>query len=152
MRREDLRIRKAVMEDIEQVFHIEAQSFFTPYSKRILQECIESPRHLFYVLYRRDLDEILGYYIADMVLDELNLNNIAVKEVYRGMGLSKLLLKDCLDRGKECGMRIFELEVRTKNEAAIALYESFGFEKVGMRRGYYTDTHEDAYLMNYYLE
>jgi len=37
--------------------------------------------------------------------------------------------------------------VRTSNAPAIALYRKLGFEEVGLRRGYYLDTGEDAYLM-----
>ena len=39
------------------------------------------------------------------------------------------------------------LEVRVSNITAQNLYRKLGFEERGIRKGYYTDTHEDALIM-----
>jgi ribosomal-protein-alanine N-acetyltransferase len=44
-------------------------------------------------------------------------------------------------------MRGYTLEVRVSNDGAIKLYEGAGFRTTGIRRGYYTDNREDAYVM-----
>lgn len=46
-----------------------------------------------------------------------------------------------------CRLYKLSLEVRVSNSRAIALYESYGFEKKSNRKDYYADNHEDAYLM-----
>ena len=45
------------------------------------------------------------------------------------------------------GVKIYSLEVRVSNQSAISLYERYGFKQVGLRKAYYQDNHEDAYLM-----
>ena len=45
------------------------------------------------------------------------------------------------------GIESYTLEVRAGNQAAIALYEGFGFREAGLRKGYYEDNGEDAIIM-----
>ena len=45
------------------------------------------------------------------------------------------------------GVKIYSLEVGVSKQAAISLYQRFGFIQVGLRKAYYQDNHEDAYLM-----
>jgi ribosomal-protein-alanine N-acetyltransferase len=45
------------------------------------------------------------------------------------------------------GGKRMTLEVRVSNTAAIYLYEQIGFKSVGIRKGFYTDNNEDAYIM-----
>jgi len=52
-----------------------------------------------------------------------------------------------LDYGADEGYVNIFLEVRVGNEAAIGLYESAGFEKIGMRADYYNNPREDALIM-----
>jgi ribosomal-protein-alanine N-acetyltransferase len=44
------------------------------------------------------------------------------------------------------GATAAHLEVRAGNAPAIAMYESMGYRRVGVRRGYYADNGEDAVL------
>ena len=57
------------------------------------------------------------------------------------------LLEYCLNFSFDRGMRRAFLEVRESNHEARALYTKCGFRAIGVRRGYYTDTHEDAIVM-----
>ena len=72
--------------------------------------------------------------------------NIAVLPAYRRQGIGKKILehviKDC-----ESELEFISLEVRVSNNAAISLYEYFGFETVGTRKRFYTNPHEDALIM-----
>jgi len=80
-------------------------------------------------------------YAAGIRLDhESELYRIAVLPDYRGQGLGKELLLRFLEK---CKTAVF-LEVRSKNTAAIRLYESVGFIETGRRRGYYGD--DDAVI------
>src|SRR3989304_3389685 len=70
------------------------------------------------------------------------------RAAYRRQGIGELLLADTLDLALANRQEVVTLEVRRSNEAAQALYEKFGFLKVGARRRYYSDNHEDAIIMS----
>lgn len=93
--------------------------------------------------------EILGYAILMPVVDEAELLTIGVAEGRQRQGLGRMILGNMLEAARERDMRCVHLEVRASNEAAIALYRSVGFIKVGMRKDYYqnADGCEDALTM-----
>ena len=91
--------------------------------------------------------EVLGYAGLWFVLDEAHLISIAVGEAHQRQGVGHQLLAAALDLAREKAAATMTLEVRVSNTSAQALYEKFGFKRVGVRRGYYTDNHEDAYLL-----
>ena len=66
---------------------------------------------------------------------------------YRGQGLGQALLYALLLLAQRRGLEWATLEVRASNQTAIALYQKFGFEQVGERRGYYPDTGEAALIL-----
>jgi [ribosomal protein S18]-alanine N-acetyltransferase len=73
--------------------------------------------------------------------------NVAVAEAYRGRGVARQLLDDLFVATSGDPLRGYTLEVRVSNNAAIRLYERLDFRTTGVRRGYYTDNREDAYVM-----
>ena len=91
--------------------------------------------------------QVLGYAGLWFVLDEAHLISIAVGEAHQRQGVGHQLLTAALELAREKAAIMMALEVRVSNTSAQALYEKFGFKRVGVRRGYYTDNHEDAYLM-----
>jgi len=91
--------------------------------------------------------QVLGYAGLWFVLDEAHLISIAVGEANQRQGVGHQLLTAALELAREKAAIMMALEVRVSNTSAQALYEKFGFKRVGVRRGYYTDNHEDAYLM-----
>ena len=75
---------------------------------------------------------------------EYEVHTIGVDPAYQGQGIGRRLLEELLafaDGG------VVYLEVRTDNDAALALYRSEGFEQVGLRRRYYRASGADAYTM-----
>ena len=90
---------------------------------------------------------IVGYAGIWIVLDEAHLTTIAVHPVYRGRGIGELLLISAIEMSVEMNAEVMTLEVRTSNIQAQTLYEKYGFQRVGLRRGYYVDTREDALIM-----
>lgn len=92
-------------------------------------------------------DLVLGYAGQWLMVDEAHLITIAMREGYRRRGLGEALLIAAIDQAVESGARIMTLEVRASNMGAQAMYEKFGFRKVGIRPRYYTDNNEDAVLM-----
>jgi len=91
--------------------------------------------------------EVVGYAGLWFVLDEAHLIAIAVKEEHRNEGIGHCLLFAAMDEARAHASTLMTLEVRVSNKNAHALYEKFGFKRVGVRKGYYSDNHEDAFLM-----
>jgi [ribosomal protein S18]-alanine N-acetyltransferase len=92
-------------------------------------------------------DFIVGYVGVWLLVDQAHIVAIAVREEYRRRGLGELLLVEAIDLALESGQESVTLEVRRSNVSAQALYEKYRFLKVGTRKRYYSDNHEDAIIM-----
>ncbi|MEH8021410.1 MULTISPECIES: ribosomal protein S18-alanine N-acetyltransferase [Rheinheimera] len=95
-------------------------------------------------------NDILGFYIAQLMADQVELFNICVAKAAQGQGFGKALLQHFLSQGQTQGAAEALLEVRSSNFTAIALYQNLGFAINGVRKGYYTAATgtEDALLMH----
>jgi ribosomal-protein-alanine acetyltransferase len=91
--------------------------------------------------------EPVAFSLAWSVADELQLLDVACHPEHRRQGHARALLSELLRYARREQIRLFLLEVRQTNEHAIRLYRSAGFETTGVRRGYYSDTGEDAFEM-----
>jgi ribosomal-protein-alanine N-acetyltransferase len=92
-------------------------------------------------------DYIVGYVGVWLMVDQAHVVAIAVRESYRRRGLGELLLSEAIDLAIANGQESVTLEVRRSNWTAQQLYEKYRFLKVGVRKRYYTDNHEDALIM-----
>lgn len=105
-------------------------------------------RHNRYVAARAD-DKLVGYAgisrLGRTPPFEYEIHTIGVDPAYQGKGIGRRMMNDLLD-GIDPGSVVY-LEVRTDNVPAIALYESLGFEKMGVRKRYYQASGADAYTM-----
>ena len=90
---------------------------------------------------------VVGFLLAWSVADELHLLELASHPEYRRQGFARSLLCALIVHARQTRKRLLLLEVRRSNRAAILLYESSGFQTTGVRRGYYSDTGEDALEM-----
>lgn len=90
---------------------------------------------------------IVGFAGLWLMVDEAHIVTIAVRESHRRRGIGELLLIHCFERAIEYRQDAVTLECRASNEAAITLYEKYGFRRVGLRRRYYSDDNEDAVVM-----
>ena len=90
---------------------------------------------------------IIGFAGIWMMADEAHITSIAVREKYRGQKVGELLLIALCELVVKLKARTMTLEVRVSNEVAQSLYAKYGFDRAGLRRGYYTDNREDALLM-----
>lgn len=82
-----------------------------------------------------------------LMVDEAHITTIAVRNTHRRRGLGELLLVQSIDMAYAMNAQVVTLEVRVSNTGAQELYEKYGFAKVGVRKGYYTDNGEDALIM-----
>lgn len=90
---------------------------------------------------------LLGIACLWAILEEAHITLLAVHPDYRGQGLGQALLFTLMVKAWVRKLEWATLEVRASNQAAIALYQKFGFESVGRRRKYYPDTEEDALIL-----
>lgn len=116
-----------------------------PWSENVFQSALDSPNTTI-LLAEGEGGKILGYAVVSVILDEGNLDNIAVAPEFRRQGVADALLRALTGFGRE-HLSMLMLEVRASNAPAIALYEKHGFRAVGRRKNYYTAPREDAVLM-----
>ncbi len=90
----------------------------------------------------------LGYGLL-RVFDDAEVVMAAVDESFRLRGFGKLIVNELIRLAKKDKAKSIFLEVRESNLPAIRLYESLGFERAGIRSGYYSDPKEDAIIMRY---
>ncbi len=141
-----MKIRKADRADIDGIVAIEEVCFSVPWSREsLITDITENPRAQYFVA---ETDgNIAGYAGMWEVADEGHINNVAVMPRYRRHGVASILLATMLYTTDRHGLVGHTLEVRAGNEAAIKLYEKFGFKSAGIRPGYYKDDGEDAVIM-----
>lgn len=90
---------------------------------------------------------IVGFIGVWMMPDEAHIVTIATRESHRRSGIAEKLLISAIEMSQARRQALLTLEVRVSNDAALALYEKYGFEEVGRRHRYYSDNHEDAYIL-----
>lgn len=95
---------------------------------------------------------VVAFLLAWSVADELHLLDMATDPGQRRKGHAARLLAELVKWAQAAHKRLVLLEVRRSNLAAIALYERAGFHTTGVRRGYYSDTGEDALEMRITLD
>lgn len=90
---------------------------------------------------------VVGYAGLWMMMDEAHITTIGVHPLYRGKRLGELMLVGLIDIAMQLGSSWLTLEVRVSNNVAQNLYRKYYFDVKGVRRKYYTDNDEDAYVM-----
>lgn len=132
------------------VFAMEQASYPDPWTQGMFcQEIVGSASHFFVVLRG---EEVLGYGGFWLLLDEAHITKITVKESLRGQGYGQDLLDFLIGQARALGATSMRLEVRYSNHAAQRLYHNNGFYEVGIRKGYYARSGEDALVMVKSLE
>lgn len=136
---------------IAEIIEIEKTLFPTPWTQGMFEQEIavggnpEGPGS--YSVVATTGGRVTGYAVAWFIQDGVHLMNIAVRREYQRRGIGKCLMDHLIEIASATGKRIIVLEVRAGNAAARAFYRKFMFESVGIRRGYYVDSREDAILM-----
>lgn len=142
----DYQIIPMTAEHLPAVATLEKRCFpADPWSVELFQAALEDPSTSI-LLAEGENGALLGYAVLSVILDEGNLDNIAVAPEARRQGVADALLSALAGFGRG-HLSVLMLEVRASNAPAIALYEKHGFQAVGRRRNYYDAPREDAILM-----
>ena len=133
--------------DLDQVMEVERLSYLTPWSREAFaSELLQ--RYTVYLVARTD-DRVVGYAGMHVMWELAHVTNIAVHPQCRGRGIGERLMRELIRIARRRGAVRMTLEVRVGNAPAQALYRKLGFvtEPGAVRKGYYTDTGEDAIIM-----
>lgn len=142
----DVTIRQATVNDAEAIHEIETLCFPDPWSlDTLVYELSKNPR-AFYIVAELE-SQVVGYAGLWWIEDEGHITNVAVRPGYRNRRIGAGIIQVMLDFTGQEGIRHHTLEVRRSNLAAISLYEKFGFQIEGVRKGYYVNNREDALIM-----
>lgn len=90
-------------------------------------------------------DMVIGFLAFEQVVDEGSIVEVAVHPGYRRRGIAHRLITSAINSAD--GLKTVFLEVRESNTPAVKLYESLGFERIAVRKGYYDHPKEDAVIM-----
>ncbi|MER3414195.1 MAG: ribosomal-protein-alanine N-acetyltransferase [Armatimonadota bacterium] len=132
-------------EHVDAVHAIEQKTNSIPWSEHTFRgELANRDAHYFVIRAGGVIVGFAGYW---KVIDEAHITTVAVEPDRQGAGLGRKLMECLLDHARDQGMTCATLEVRARNQRAIALYENLGFVACGVRKRYYADTNEDAIVM-----
>ena len=137
-------IREASSQDIPAVAAIFAESIPSPWKADALFDALSAP-NMQILLW--DEGEILGVVLFSVCLDEGEILSVATKKTARRRGIARTLLSHVLSKIPE--ITTFFLEVRSRNSAAISLYQSLGFTEIAVRKRYYSTPCDDAVCMKF---
>lgn len=140
------KIRALVRNDLDAVMAIEQRSYQIPWKREHFLSEFENIAAEVVGCFVDD--QLAGYICFWLIAGEMQVINIAVDPDYRRLGVGHDLLGHAFKQCRKMGMVSAWLDVRAGNEAAIALYQRYGFVVSGSRSGYYRDG-EDALLMVY---
>lgn len=137
--------------DVVQMLQIERQANKYPWTEQAFNSSFADSYFSYKLL--DDAGVMQGFYIAQLILETLELFNICVATDAQGKGYGKALLQHFLTEGQSRGATEALLEVRSNNDSAISLYKAAGFTVTGQRKGYYVSAEgkDDAILMHKWL-
>ena len=139
-------LRRMTLIDVPAVHRLEEAIFSMPWSEKdFVYEMTENKVARYLVI--EEAGEIIAFAGAHIILDQAHVTNIAVRQDCRGRGLGRMITYALMQYASNLGAEYLTLEVRQSNVKAQNLYKSLGFVKVNVRKRYYEDTGEDAWLM-----
>lgn len=149
MSSDTFKLRNMALQDLPAVHAIEIATQIDPWSMTILEGCLRVGYHNRVIFYEQN--QMLGFSIANYVVDVCHLMNLAISPQWQNQGLGKQLLEDVLQEAQGAGCQACFLEVRISNTKAISIYEKQGFEVIRRRENYYRQPsgREDALEMRF---
>lgn len=143
-----MEFRKMTLDDLNKISN-NLNNFDDFWTVGIFKDELNNP-NCHYIVAVQDKD-IVGFGGLSVVLDEANINNIAVRVDKRNNKIGSKILKNLIDISKALNCSYVTLEVNVENSPAVKLYENFGFKNLGIRKNYYKG-HTDAYIMKLMIE
>ncbi len=131
---------------LRSVLRIESQVYPRPWSHTLFVTELALRPTRAYVVAKVGRD-VVGYAGVMMSLTDGHVTTIAVDPAWHRHRIGTRLLLAIAREAIARGATALTLEVRLSNRGAQDMYRRFGFVPVGVRKGYYADTGEDALVM-----
>ena len=135
-------IRPITIDDLGALVALEAANAPAPWSEGVFRNELAAENRIYLAA---DEDGVVGFAGAMLVADEAHVTNLLVDPAWRRRGIGFDLMRSLIEAAVGAGARHLTLEVRSRNEAARALYARVGLAPVGVRQGYYGD--DDALIL-----
>ena len=133
--------------DVEDVVNIEAEAYGKHHwAKSSFYDEMSNNLAKYYCAKTSD-GELVGYAGTWHIIDEGHLTTIAVKKEFLRNHIGEAIMQRIIEDCYKDKVKYLTLEVRVSNIPAIKLYEKYGFQSLGTRKGYYQDNNEDALIM-----
>lgn len=141
-------IHEMTAEDIPSVVELDNLVFSMKWDEKSFTEELKKDYSYYFVA--AENGKITGFAGVWCVYETADIAKIAVDPDMRKCGIGSALLKALISKSEECGCEEMMLEVRQSNTAAQCLYKKYGFEEIGIRKGYYNG--ENAVIMKLILK
>ena len=139
-----INIQELTLDDIDTILNIQKELNIHILSKESIKKEFNNLNFKYFIAKYENI--IVGFFSFSLVTD-IEIESIAVKKEFQNMGIGNLLLNYIFNFAKSNNVENIFLEVRTSNFPAISLYLKNGFEKLSIRKNYYSDTNEDAIIL-----
>ena len=141
-----MEFRAMELSDVQAVAQVEKKSFYAPWDASVFKKELTENELARYIVGVEN-GKAVAYGGFWLVFGEAQVTNIAVLPEYRGSGNGQALTRAMADYAKALGAETMILEVRVSNARAIHVYEKLGYRTIAVRKEYYSDNLEDAYVM-----
>ncbi len=143
----DITISLMTKEDVDAVVEIEAEAYGKHHwAKSSFYDEMSNNLAKYYTA-KTPSGELVGYAGTWHIIDEGHITTIAVKKEYLRNHIGEKIIQKIIEDCYKNNIKYLTLEVRVSNIPAIKLYEKYGFQSLGTRKGYYQDNNEDALIM-----
>lgn len=140
-----MEIRRSLPKDATEIAKAESLIFSDPWSAEDITALISTEGSMCYTALSDG--ELVAYLIGRQIVPEGEIYRIATLPDYRRHGVAYRLLDYAVKCERGRGLESLFLEVREQNAPARALYRSYGFKEIGMRKNYYKNPQDDAIVM-----
>ncbi|MDR3615174.1 MAG: ribosomal protein S18-alanine N-acetyltransferase [Candidatus Obscuribacterales bacterium] len=141
-------IRPMRLEHLAEVMEIEPVAFGSHHwSHQSFVNELNNSLGCYFVAYERGTQRLIGYSGFWLIGEEAHITTLAVHPEWRRLNIGERLLIHDINQAYKVGANWLTLEVRASNEKAQMLYFKYGFKSLGVRRNYYQDNDEDAYVL-----
>src|SRR5699024_1720872 len=139
-------IQEMTENDIDAVLELDLKCFSAPWNREIYEKEVTENDFAHYFIIKTD-EKVMCYVGLSLFLEVAQVKNISIAPEFRGYGIDEQLFGFALQYLLKQGAQQLSLEVRKSNEVAQNLYKKFRLKKGGVRKNYYPDNGEDAFVM-----
>ena len=145
MNKAEIIVRNARLSDAVRIAEIESQCFSQPWSENSVRAFLAFDGN--HMICAELENSVVGYIGFTHILDEIEIQNVAVTPAFRNLGAASLMLTALSEYASDNDISLISREVRVSNLPAISLYQKHGFYAAGKRKGFYSNPTEDAVVM-----